>query len=403
MTTRPPRRTAGHELHLTPATIEEMRSRLPQVAEQTVGAIIEEVPSYEGALSGSMGENIRTAVQLALGGFISLASRRRGADPRTPAAPAVEGAYQLGRGEARSGRSVDALLAAYRIGARVSWREMSATAVRNGVDADTLASFAELVFAYIDELSAASVAGHTDELATSGRVRQRLLERLAHHLLTGASVETVLAAAERAGWDPPETLTAVAVPEPHVRQVLASLSGATLQAAEDLPGLEDRVLLLVPDVDDRGRARLARLLEDRGGLAGPTRPWLDVRSSVTRALRALELGLERDTEEHLAQLVLSADPEALADLRVRALAPLSTLRPATAEKLAETLRSWLLHHGRRDEVAAELFVHPQTVRYRMSQLRDLYGDRLEDPATVLDLTLALAAPHPSRESNDTAS
>ena len=137
-----------------------------------------------------MGENIRTAVQLALGGFISLASRSRGADPRTPAAPAVEGAYQLGRGEARSGRSVDALLAAYRIGARVSWREMSATAVRNGVDADTLASFAELVFAYIDELSAASVAGHTDELDTTGRVRQRLLERLAHHLLQGASPET---------------------------------------------------------------------------------------------------------------------------------------------------------------------------------------------------------------------
>ncbi len=32
-----PRRTASHGLHLTPETIEEMRSRLPQVAEQTVG------------------------------------------------------------------------------------------------------------------------------------------------------------------------------------------------------------------------------------------------------------------------------------------------------------------------------------------------------------------------------
>ena len=62
---------------------------------------------------------------------------------------------------------------------------MSATAVRNEVDADTLARFAELVFAYIDELSAASVAGHNDELATTGRVRQRLLERLAGRLLDG--------------------------------------------------------------------------------------------------------------------------------------------------------------------------------------------------------------------------
>ncbi|MDT7567661.1 MAG: hypothetical protein QOG76_6285, partial [Pseudonocardiales bacterium] len=38
-----------------------------------------------------------------------------------------------------------------------------------------------------------------------------------------------------------------------------------------------------------------------------------------------------------------------------------------------------------------LFVHPQTVRYRMSQLRELYGDQLHDPATVLALCIALGA------------
>lgn len=391
MTTPPRRHTAGHGLELTRDTIDQMRSRLPQVAEATVAAVIEEVPSYEGALTGPMGENIRTAVQLALGGFISLASRTRGADPRTPAAPAVEGAYQLGRGEARSGRSVDALLAAYRIGARVAWREMSSTAVEGGIDPDTLASFAELVFAYIDELSAASVAGHTDELATTGRVRQRLLERLAHLLVSGAPADAVHAAAERIDWEPPETLTAVAVPAAHVRAVLAALSGDTLQVGDDLPGLEDRVLLLVPGTDGRGRAALLRTLGDRGAVAGPARPWLGVRASVDRVLRAVELGLTADTEQHLSQLVLTADPEALADLRTRALAPLDDLRPATAEKLAATLRSWLLHHGRREEIASELFVHPQTVRYRMGQLRELYGDRLDDPATVLELTIALAS------------
>jgi len=72
------------------------------------------------------------------------------------------------------------------------------------------------------------------------------------------------------------------------------------------------------------------------------------------------------------------------------LAPLADLRPATAEKLTDTLRSWLLHQGRRDEVAAELFVHAQTVRYRMGQVREAYGDSLDDPDTVLALTLALA-------------
>ncbi len=88
--------------------------------------------------------------------------------------------------------------------------------------------------------------------------------------------------------------------------------------------------------------------------------------------------------------MLTADPEALADLRARALAPLADLRPATAEKLAATLRLWLLLQGRRDDVAAALFVHPQTVRYRMSQIREAFGDRLDDPEHVLALTLALA-------------
>ena len=72
------------------------------------------------------------------------------------------------------------------------------------------------------------------------------------------------------------------------------------------------------------------------------------------------------------------------------LAALDDLSPTAREKLVETLRAWLLHHGRGERVAAELFVHPQTVRYRVGQLREVYGDRLDDPSFVLDATLALA-------------
>jgi PucR C-terminal helix-turn-helix domain len=383
------RRTADHGLRLDPEAVAEMRAQLPEVAEHVVTAVIEEVPSYTDAFSGPMGETIRNAVQLALGGFLSLASGG-GADLRTPAAPAVEGAYQLGRGEARSGRTTDALLAAYRIGARVSWRELSTTAVRNGIDGDVLVGFAELVFAYIDELSAASVAGHTDETETTGRVRQRLLERVGAQLLDGSPADEVTEAAERAGWEPPATLTAVIVPESQVRPVLGGVSAATLQVG-DVPELEDAALVLVPDAHGRHRAALLKVLRDRGSIAGPAVPWLEVRASYDRALRARALGVELDTEAALTRLVLHADEAALADLRAQALAPLAGLRPGTADKLADTLRAWLLLQGRRDEVAAALFVHPQTVRYRMGQLRELYGDRLDDPEAVLALVLALGS------------
>ncbi|MGB0101108.1 MAG: helix-turn-helix domain-containing protein, partial [Nocardioides sp.] len=108
-----------------------------------------------------------------------------------------------------------------------------------------------------------------------------------------------------------------------------------------------------------------------------------------RTLRARAAGLDTDTEAHLVALVLGADASARTDLRAQLLAPLAELRPSTADKLADTLRAWLLHQGRREEVANALFVHPQTVRYRMGQLRELYGDRLDDPETVLALTVAL--------------
>jgi hypothetical protein len=389
---------ADLELDETVATL--LRSLLPTVAEQTVAAVIVEVPSYASDLSGQMGRNISAAVEMALGGFLKLAARSRDADPSTPLGPALEAAYALGRGEARSGRSMDALLAAYRVGARVSWREMAGAAAAADMPVTTMAKFAELVFAYIDELSAASVAGHTDELSTTGRVRERYLERLSEQLLAGADADVLTAGAERAGWRVPRTLTAVLLPAAHVRGAVTALPSETLQPREELPGIdeaEETALLLVPDMDGRDRPHLLRQLADRHAVVGPARPWTGVRASYLRAVRARHLrgpdaagGAPLDTEEHLATLVLRADPEALADLRERALAPLAGLRPTTRDRLAETLRSWLLHHGRRDDVANDLFVHAQTVRYRMGQVRELYGDRLDDPRTVLELTLALS-------------
>jgi hypothetical protein len=391
---------ASSETVLPAPVAAAIRAELPTVAERTVDEIIVEVPSYAEEFTGRMGQVISNAVELALGGFLELASAVGGADASTPIEPAKAGAYELGRGEARSGRSMDALLAAYRVGARVSWREMSRTAVAAGLTAPQLARFAELVFAYIDQLSAASVAGHSDELATTGRVRQRYLERLAALLLSGGDLADLTAAAERADWAPPRTLTAVVLPDEEVRGVLVSLDPRTLRAGEDPPGLDpatDLVVLLVPDADGRSRPALLRTLDGRDAVVGPPRPWAEAQESYARVCRSLQLGLKADggepldTEHRLADLVLRADAGALDDLRARVLAPLADLSPGAREKLTETLRAWLLHHGRREHIAAELFVHPQTVRYRMGQLRELYGKRLDDPRTVLELTIALGA------------
>ena len=378
-------------LGLTPEVLSALADRLPAVGEETVDAIMAEVPAYADAFAGPMGQTIAQAVQVALRAFVSLAAAPTAPSPTRPA---VDGAYALGRGEARSGRSMDALLAAYRVGARVSWRELSRVATANGASATVMARFAELVFAYIDELSASSVAGHADELRTSGRVQERYREHLARQLIGGAAPEALLAAADRAGWVPPATLSAVIVSASQARGALATLDQRTLSLTVTLPGgdEDDAMVLLAPD-SHRGRVALARRLRGHAAVIGPARPWLDARTSYRRAVRGVGLpdrtGQALDTDHHLAALVTAADPEALADLRARALAPLSELSETSRAKLTETLRSWLLHQGRRDAVAEELFVHPQTVRYRVGQLRELYGDRLSDPAWVRDLVIAL--------------
>ncbi len=379
-------------LDLAPGVAAALEAVLPRMAERAVAAIVAEVPAYTDPFQGRMGQNIENAVQASVRAFLRLATRRADESELTAV---LNAAYELGRGESRSGRSIDALLAAFRVGARESWRELSSAAVESGLPAETVALFAEMVFAYIDELSASSVSGHADEQATAGRVRQRYLDRLLRQLLGGDSPESLREAADRAGWALPSTLTAVLLPPAQIRGLTSVLSSEPLQAVDDLPELdsdEGWAVVLAADVDGTRRPALISALAGRRAIVGPARPWYLAQISYRRAVRSRHLAVAEavlDTDEHLVDLVIGADREALSDLRRRVLAPLSEVRDNTADRLAETLRSWLLNQGQRDAVAADLHVHPQTVRYRMGQIRELYGDRLHDPKTILELTVAL--------------
>lgn len=379
-------------LALDEATVDALRSDLPRVAKVVVAEIMREVPDYDVPFQGRMGQIIEKAVQVSLESFVSLASRSA---PRSGATVGVgaAAARDLGRAEARNGRPVEALLSAYRVGAGAAWRELSVEAVAAGVDAATLGRFAELVFSYIDELSAASVAGHNSETSSAERARIVHLDRLTRGLLSAASEVELDSAAAAAAWTPPRTLTAVLVPTDRLQPTASVLDPRTLTLDEDLPGDEhSHAVLLVPDAGGRSRAHLRQVLDGRRGVIGPARPWTRVAESYDRAVRALPLAAQDeplDTEEVLPELVLRADPVALADLREAALAPFAEVADGAADRLAETLRAWLLLQGRREHVAETLHVHPQTVRYRMNQVRDLYGDRLNDPDEVLSILLAL--------------
>jgi len=75
----------------------------------------------------------------------------------------------------------------------------------------------------------------------------------------------------------------------------------------------------------------------------------------------------------------------------RELAPVA----AFARTYRDFARAALRERGLRRPGPAELHVHPQTVRYRLTRLRELLGVALVDPAARFELALALLALAPS--------
>lgn len=205
--------TGPLSLRLAPALAERLGAQLPVLADEILAAISREVPAYARPLEGAFGAGVRADVQAALGRFLSLAGEEPGADDgRDRAARGRELYAELGRGEARVGRSLDALLAAYRTGARVAWARLAELGLQAGLPAREPVELAAAVFAYIDELSAASAEGFTAEQSVLAGDRERRRRRLVQLLLSEAPLWQLEEAAIVAGWTPPVTLTAVLVP-----------------------------------------------------------------------------------------------------------------------------------------------------------------------------------------------
>ena len=62
--------------------------------------------------------------------------------------------------------------------------------------------------------------------------------------------------------------------------------------------------------------------------------------------------------------------------------------------ISATLAAWLEHQGDVRATAGALHVHAQTVRYRVAQLREVFGEALDDGRGRLELALALRVAGP---------
>jgi hypothetical protein len=389
---------------LPPSLAAALRPALPDLTDAIIAAIAREVPAYVRPLEGPFGRALRGGVRTALARFVDGIEDSGANDPEARALYAA-----LGRGEFRAGRSLDALLSAYRIGARLAWERFLAAGEGAGHEPATLYRLASAIFSYIDGISADSVEGYAQERAAAEGERQRRRRALARLLARDdVAAEEVHDLARQAAWPRPATVAALVVGGPPAggprapeealdADRLASRLGGEAIAVADGP----IALAWVPDPEAPGRrAQLEAALGGRPAALGPAVALARAMHSLARARTAHALVLEGRlapeplvvADEHLTELLLhGGDTTLAADLAARVLAPMAELRPKASSRLRDTLRAWLDQPGQVRAVAERLHVHPQTVRYRVGQLRELFGERLDDPDARFELALALRA------------
>jgi hypothetical protein len=324
----------------------------------------------------------------------------------------VEG---LGRGEvsdpapaattgvrrAQAGVPLSAVLAAYRIGFRVMWEHVTEESQRRGIPAEVvLAATADAVVAhdvFTEAMTGAYNATMTERLVSEEAERSALVEAL----LTGSVVD------RRTLWEIADLLGLPVSGSFVVVAAMLTSPGRTV-----LPGIE-------PDLARQGFRSAWRLLADvQVGLVelGDTRieDLLDVLEAsgsvqmgispvfaeLTGAARGVELarlasavapatGGAARFEDNPVGIVAAAAGDVMERMAAEVLGPLDTMAEAERHLLLQTLRVWVEVGGSATKAANRLFCHANTIRHRLRRFEERTGRRLDHPADVAALCLAL--------------
>jgi DNA-binding PucR family transcriptional regulator len=389
---------ARSNLALPASLIAEIERRRPGLARHMARAVVSLV-RWDDTTGGPLKRDaIARACAAGLDLFLATAREARPATHQE-----LREVAQLGILQARGSQSVEPILSAYRIAARVGWDAILA-AWRDHPDAspEALVVTADYVFGALDQVAAevtrTYLHAREQHMLRGKRARARLL-----HSLVSDTFDNELAIQKQAlavDFQLAAAYVALVVKsDDGVQDVLGrielparALADATdehtlvLLWPADGHAVEDQVLGLMADLR-QGRARVrAGLGAEHPGLRGISRSYLEAQQAVEvgRKLRPDAALYQHD--EVAPYLVLAQNP-LVAERYVRHV--LGRLLEADARgTLMDTLDA-LLSHGSVKDAAAGLGLHRHTVLYRIEKLRDLVGGDLDDPATRQRLRLAL--------------
>lgn len=314
-----------------------------------------------------------------------------------------------GARQAEMGVPLEVLLGAYRLAAKVVWREVVIEATRlEELEPATVVALTEQVLEYLDDISGAVGTAYLARREEVVRHRDRERDRLLRRLLGGDASAEMRRLAYAAGLEltPPYRAVAVAseIEDADALVGRAWQRWAPLVVGEE-PGSWIVLVASVAPVD-----RLLTSLRDAvraGGHAaagssppvvlgvGPEASRLeDVGDAAVRARRALDTGrrlapaawVHDDRDLGVLAVLASHRAEATA-FRDLHLGPVLA-DPRRRDELLGTLEAVLSSAGL-TEAAARLGVHRHTVVYRLSRLREILDADLGDAVVRHRLWLAL--------------
>ena len=384
-------------LVLSASLIAEIERRRPGLARHMARAVVSLVHWDDSTGAPPKREAIARACAAGLDLFLATAREARPATNQE-----LREVAQLGILQARGSQSVEPILSAYRIAARVGWDAILA-AWRDHPDAspEALVVTADYVFGALDQVAAevtrTYLHAREQHMLRGKRARTRLLhslisdtfdnelaihkQALAINFQLAAAYVALVVKSDDGVQDllgpmelPPKALADAT--DAHTLVVLWPTDGG------DVP---EEVLPLLTDLR-RGRVRLrAGLGAEHPGLRGISRSYLEAQQAVEVGRKLQPDAVLYQHDEVAPYLVLAQNP-LVAERYVRHV--LGRLLEADPRgSLMETLEA-LLRHGSVKEAAAGLGLHRHTVLYRIEKLRDLVGE-LDDPLTRQRLQLAV--------------
>ena len=361
-------------------------ARREEITDGIMAAVMPALPAFSDPSEIPFASGLQQAVESALD---ELAKQIATGEPT----PLRDIDYRLGRGQSLAMRTLEELLTAYRIGGRAFTHEVAGVSEELGFGPDVSLRVADAVTALIDGYSIRAAAGYTDgQLASTGASemgRSHLVRRM------------ILRSDDRDGWATIARGVGWRIPE---RVACGAVRVAEWEAAGGLPGgppagpIDELICVVVSDPAEGGVS--GRQSEGLASLPlavlGPTVPPEEAPLSFARAATLIRAevvspgdGLIR-ADDHLFELaLLSVEPRIASDFVRARLAPIDSLGGQATGKVGATLGAWLSHQGRYEPTAAQIGVHPQTVRYRINQAREAFGIDFDDPAKRDEIRLAL--------------